>query len=276
MALATEIVAEGEFLQALACGSGFSFTWCRGTRVPPQWRTGPRVVRDHVLYLVHRGCIGGEAGGRHVEARAGDLLWTSAGVTHDYGLLISDTFCHTLRFSVLGSGSAWCLRRDVLHRSGASRYTAMFERLTELHHGGQPHRDARIRATLTSLLGDILVEAEAPTAARGLDDRQVARMRQWLERHWHHRPQPADLARELGYHGDTFARRFAIRFGMSPRTWLVRERVAKAASDVLENGDPIAEIARRWGWEDQRLFSRIFRAQMGVSPREWRRHGGCE
>ena len=54
---------------------------------------------------------------------------------------------------------------------------------------------------------------------------------------------------------------------------LVRsERLARCRADLERpSGDTVTEIAFRWGFSDATHFSRVFRREFGVTPREARR-----
>lgn len=49
------------------------------------------------------------------------------------------------------------------------------------------------------------------------------------------------------------------------------EHCAKELSDPARDGEPVAEIAYRWGFNDAAHFSRAFKQQFGCAPREFRR-----
>ncbi|WP_236759231.1 helix-turn-helix domain-containing protein [Agrobacterium tumefaciens] len=53
--------------------------------------------------------------------------------------------------------------------------------------------------------------------------------------------------------------------------FLLRQRLQKCADDLrTKGGCSIGEIAFRWGFNDLSHFSRSFRNQFGVAPREYR------
>lgn len=80
------------------------------------------------------------------------------------------------------------------------------------------------------------------------------------------------LARLSGLSVRQFERRFRQTFQMSPRTYLIRMRVAVAA-DLLSTTDRRpTEVALETGFYDHSDFSRQFRKIMGVPPTEYRRH----
>ncbi|MFA7345681.1 MAG: AraC family transcriptional regulator [Terrimicrobiaceae bacterium] len=81
---------------------------------------------------------------------------------------------------------------------------------------------------------------------------------------------PGDLARLAGLSTDYFTRQFKHSFGVSPREWMVRQRLRQAAGLLAETDERISEIALRLGYPDVFLFSRQFKAGFGSSPQHWR------
>jgi AraC-like DNA-binding protein len=53
--------------------------------------------------------------------------------------------------------------------------------------------------------------------------------------------------------------------------WIRRRRLERCRDDLAGSGTrSIESVARRWGFVDMSSFSRAFRAEYGMSPREWR------
>lgn len=80
----------------------------------------------------------------------------------------------------------------------------------------------------------------------------------------------AELSRQT-YVGPThLARTFARCLGLPPIHYLSRLRAERAAAMLARTDDPVASIGAAVGWPDPAYFSRRFRAEFGVSPREYR------
>ena len=60
--------------------------------------------------------------------------------------------------------------------------------------------------------------------------------------------------------------------GISLGDWIRTHRLEGCHNEIGAEGpvDPLASIARHWGFTDPSSFARIFRAAYGMSPREWR------
>ncbi len=84
---------------------------------------------------------------------------------------------------------------------------------------------------------------------------------------------PPDLfetARLAGVHPAHLSRVFRQFTGMTIGTYLRRQRVDFACSLLRESQRSLADIALEAGFCDQAHFSRMFRRQIGVSPKEFR------
>ncbi len=82
------------------------------------------------------------------------------------------------------------------------------------------------------------------------------------------------LAREHGI-SERYAYLVLSRQGVSPAEWIRTERLTGAARDLRQRATrppTISEIACSWGFPDQANFTRAFRREYGVSPREYRRN----
>jgi AraC-like DNA-binding protein len=118
--------------------------------------------------------------------------------------------------------------------------------------------------------------AHAPRREAGgaplLDESARRRLVEYAGARVRERPTPTDLAAVLRLSPDYFSRIFRRTFGVSPRKWLVRERVGQAAVRLLDAPElTISEVAYEFGYEDIFLFSRQFKAVTGRSPSSYRR-----
>jgi AraC-like DNA-binding protein len=61
--------------------------------------------------------------------------------------------------------------------------------------------------------------------------------------------------------------------GTTVTSWIRERRLSQSRSDLgnpILQTESIADICRRWGFEDQAYFSRVFRQTFGESPNQWR------
>ncbi|MEM0949677.1 MAG: AraC family transcriptional regulator [Pseudomonadota bacterium] len=82
-------------------------------------------------------------------------------------------------------------------------------------------------------------------------------------------PSVADLAKEAGMSRSAFVDRFTEILGVSPRQYMLDERM-KLAAALLRDGElSSAQIAERVGYDAPEAFSRAFKRQFGLAPRLW-------
>ncbi|WP_152365917.1 AraC family transcriptional regulator [Microlunatus speluncae] len=82
----------------------------------------------------------------------------------------------------------------------------------------------------------------------------------------------ADLAGVLECSPSTVTRLFRRHLGCPPLEWVTRQRLRHAQRLLAENHETIAIVARNCGFDDPWYFTRVFKARVGVTPKEWRLH----
>ncbi|WP_345774973.1 helix-turn-helix transcriptional regulator [Sinorhizobium sp. K101] len=55
--------------------------------------------------------------------------------------------------------------------------------------------------------------------------------------------------------------------------WLLRERITRARTLLLESDAALSEVAISCGFSDQSHFTRVFSSIVGTTPGAWRRSG---
>jgi AraC family transcriptional activator of tynA and feaB len=83
--------------------------------------------------------------------------------------------------------------------------------------------------------------------------------------------EPERIAESIGISARQLYRVFG-EGGMTVERWIWQQRLLRCRRDLLlRPGDPISQIAFRWGFSDAAHFSRSFRARFGLPPRQFRR-----
>jgi YesN/AraC family two-component response regulator len=118
---------------------------------------------------------------------------------------------------------------------------------------------------------------DTPAPASELPDPDTDRSRAILRalRHVEHHLDaalPLDaVARVAGMSRFHFCRQFKKTTGLSFRTFLARERIARAKELLRDGTQPIGHVARDLGFRDLTQFGRVFQKVQGVLPSEYRR-----
>lgn len=83
----------------------------------------------------------------------------------------------------------------------------------------------------------------------------------------------SDAMQCIPFHPNHIRRLFISETGVTPQQYLINKRI-ELATELLEgrssNTLDIKAIAERCGYEDRNYFSRIFKHNTGLSPRQWR------
>ncbi len=80
-----------------------------------------------------------------------------------------------------------------------------------------------------------------------------------------------DLARQSGLSPYHFLRTFEQVTGLTPNQYVRRLRLAEAAARLSDGDEKALDIAIDCGFNDASNFSRVFRAEIGMTPRDFRR-----
>ncbi|MFC0334089.1 response regulator [Paenibacillus sepulcri] len=79
------------------------------------------------------------------------------------------------------------------------------------------------------------------------------------------------VAQRFFYNPSYFSFLFKHHFGMSFTDYLVKSRMQKARSLLLQSEDKINEIARKVGYKDIKYFNKVFKKSFLCAPEEFRR-----
>jgi AraC-like DNA-binding protein len=74
------------------------------------------------------------------------------------------------------------------------------------------------------------------------------------------------LAKEVGMSRSGFSARFTNLVGDSVMRYLTQWRMRLARGQLLENGEPVAVVADRLGYQSEAAFCRAFKREFGLSP----------
>jgi len=95
----------------------------------------------------------------------------------------------------------------------------------------------------------------------------IEAMHSGLDRSW----SVESLAREARMSRSAFALKFRTILGQTPLEYLTQWRMYKAGAMIRSDNTSFSEAASAVGYGSQSSFSRVFRREMGVAPREYRR-----
>lgn len=100
---------------------------------------------------------------------------------------------------------------------------------------------------------------------------QMRRIEDFIRAHAASNPSLTDLARQCGLSTSYFSEAFKQTTSLAPHQWLLRQRIARAKTLLLDTDLSLATIAADCGFVDQSHFSRVFSRLECCSPSLWRR-----
>jgi AraC-like DNA-binding protein len=104
-----------------------------------------------------------------------------------------------------------------------------------------------------------------------ISDRHLSKaieaMHSGLDRNW----SVESLAREARMSRSAFALKFKTVLGQTPLEYLTQWRMYRAGAMIRSKNTSFSEAATAVGYGSQSSFSRVFRREMGVAPREYQR-----
>jgi len=80
-----------------------------------------------------------------------------------------------------------------------------------------------------------------------------------------------ELAKNCFYNPSYFSRRFKEYYGITVTEFLARSRLDKAKHLLQTTGLSVDEIAQACGFSGKNTFYRLFREELGMTPRDYRR-----
>ena len=107
-------------------------------------------------------------------------------------------------------------------------------------------------------------------AAQFSEDDKLRELQLWILDHLDGDLSVPELAARVAMSERNFARRFSAGVGVSPAHYVARTRLEAARRRLEENNLRIAQVARRCGFGTEETMRRIFIAELGVSPSDYR------
>ena len=111
--------------------------------------------------------------------------------------------------------------------------------------------------------------ARAPAQTR-LPKFRLCKVSEYIAANLSARLSVAHLARTAGYSAPHFTRCFRNSTGLTPRAYVMRQRLCEAEFLLALSSLPLSQIALNTGFSDQSHFTRLFARRTGITPHAFR------
>jgi AraC-like DNA-binding protein len=240
-------------------------------RSPDGWNLHNRVFPYHLFYYIFRNTVRWRILDQEGVLRPSSFIWLAPNIQHSFSF---DPVNHVqLIHIVLQMGPIDQIPSPPLTHLILPHAPQLETPMRLLHNALDdqgPHAQACVRAALTLVCARALAGRAASAVRHRLDLTQCRVLETFLHHRRLHELRPADLARALGFSHDYFTRLFRATYGVSPRAWLNRERIARAAADLINTRLSIATLSARHEYPDVFAFSKQFTKTIGMSPTRYR------
>lgn len=209
-------------------------------------------ARGGITHSLHRGCM--------FLIRPGELTYYQADEQSPWEYIwlgFDGSLCAPLLQSA-GFSDDVCWR-------DAPQVSYLFEELRTIP-DRQPSTELSLCSLLYQLFSALCSQDSAPHAPRDY----VTRTSDYIRANYALPVSIESIASMLGIDRRYLSRIFLRETGMTPKEYLVRIRLSRAA-DLLENSScTVTETARSVGYDDVYNFSKIFKKKYGISPAYYR------
>lgn len=218
-------------------------------------------------------------------AKAGEFFVVSSMVGHEI-LHTSPGGCLVLEFgpTALRDGfrslAGLRFRREPYSLTSGEVYGALlaplFDEIRQEHITQDEHSSLIILGNLLKISAILLRYVPKDTSPESKDSANTRTIQKALELVYYHYNEPLTVTQAAslcGYGKSNFSRLFKESVGVSFHSYLNEFRVKNVCELLTGTRIPLDEIASACGFSDAKSLCRIFRAHMGSTPGEYRKHG---
>jgi AraC-like DNA-binding protein len=235
------------------------------------WYYEDRSIADHIFYYVENGTMEGKVEGKPIEMSKGSCFWMTPFTKHSFriGKNTDKTKVIHMRFNI-------CTKIRLLNKvfsfDNAPELLPVYK---ETHEKLKSHsfEELRIKTLFANLILSIFDYSQLYKNSvdskklnpiifneiQALIDSDPAK--QWSVK---------ELSKKANLSMDYFTQLFRALVGVSPKSWLLQQKLKRGATMLLESSESISSLSDVLGFSDIYHFSRCFKTQYGLSPKAWR------
>jgi len=235
-----------------------------------------RIAKTNVLIYVLSGCIYVTEEGTDYAINPGEMIFLKKG-THQYGhrLIKAETSWIYVHFQInqMGNSEAFSdtsIQKIVLPKNikelDKTEFPKELKNILRISSTSKKMKNSRVSTAFHRFLLNVYDQND--TAAKdGITDRIL----NFLQEHIHEDLSAGDLEDHLHLTYKYLVRVFKKDIGMGIMKYHNMQRIYAAASELRSTSKSISEVSGEFGFGDPLYFSKCFKKQMAMSPREYRK-----
>lgn len=245
------------------------------------WIDRPSGLKGYILNLTTSGSGLVFPGSKHeTRVNTGDMMLIPAGACHDYGRHPDAPNWHHrwVYFRPRATWSEWLNWAQVTRKVGfmtiesCDRVQLISQLFKDIENSKKNGRMLSEELGL-NLLEQILIrcrEFDQQRPQAPLDNR-IHRACQFISDNLSKELTVDDLSRVACMSSSRFSHLFRKQMGIPIRQWIEDQRISLARQLLLTTDLAVSQVAQYLGYQDALYFSRVFRKNLGLSPREFRK-----
>lgn len=137
----------------------------------------------------------------------------------------------------------------------------------ELQYG----RELRLQGLLGIFLSELIEEAGRHVViSSNYKELYIKKSLQFVETNYSRKLNVPEMAKSVGLNKNYFSTFFKENMGVTPQQYIIKFRINKACELMSNQGLTISDISRSVGYDDTLGFSKIFKKEKGISPKNYR------
>ena len=245
---------------------------CAGYAVRDKEHGHSQVRRDYYLQLVDTGTMA--LGRENIPFSEGQFIIHSPNTEVSYVFNEDPLSYYWIHFTgrdveqILNESGISCNRIYRISERGMHKVTQVFQSVFDEFMLRRPAYESMLSARCRELL--VQLHRGAEEAEQGYLRHRFDGCIRFIHNNSSENISVAALAKQEMMSVSHFRALFREAFGCSPYEYLMKVRLSKASSYLLESNMRIGEIAALCGFPDQLYFSRLFSKRYGMSPSVYR------
>lgn len=149
----------------------------------------------------------------------------------------------------------------------------LFQKLHDEHKAKRMGYFETMRSYLIVIIIDIMRQIQAPDSIESESD-MIRRTIDYVEKNFSERLSLSAITKEFNYSLAHISHTFKKETGMTFQDYVQYVRIRESCRLLINTRKRISEIADLVGYSNIQFFNEVFRRQIGMSPRDYRKVGG--